>query len=110
MPLLESSGLDIKKSHKFGIDLPMTVEQALALDAKNGNNLWADAISKDMENVRVGFEVLQDGKSASISHQFVQCHMVFDIKMEDFRHNALLMTGGHMTETPAIIMNASIVS
>ena len=31
-----------KKSHKFGIELPKTVEEALALDAKNGNTLWVD--------------------------------------------------------------------
>ena len=73
------------------------MEQALALDAKNGNTLWADAISKEMENVRVAFEVLPDGKSVPIGHQFVQCHMVFDIKMEDFRCKARLVAGGHMT-------------
>ena len=27
----------LKKSHKFGIELPKPVEQAFALDAKNGN-------------------------------------------------------------------------
>ena len=48
----------LKKIHKFGIELPKTVEEALALDAKNGNTLWADAISKEMENVRAAFEVL----------------------------------------------------
>ena len=61
----------VKKSHKFGIELPKTVEQALALDAKNGNTLWADAISKEMENVRVAFEALPDGKPVPIGHQFV---------------------------------------
>ena len=76
---------NIKKSHKFVIELHKTVEQALALDAKNGNTLWANAISKEMENVRVAFEVLPDGKPVPVGHHFVQCHMVFDIKMEDFR-------------------------
>ena len=60
-----------KRSHKFGIEHPKTVEEALALDAKNGNTLWADAISKKMENVRVAFKVLPDGKSVSIGDQFV---------------------------------------
>ena len=36
--------------------------------------------------------------------------MVFDIKMEDFRHKARLVAGGHMTEAPATIMYASVVS
>ena len=55
------------------------------LDAKNGNTLWADAISKETENVRAAFEVLPDGKSEPVDHQFVQCHMVLDINMKDFR-------------------------
>ena len=74
----------LKRSHKFGIELLKTVEQAHALDAKNGNVLWTDAISKEMENIRVAFEVLPDEKLLPIGHQFVQCHMVFDIKMEYF--------------------------
>ena len=53
------------------IELPKTVKHALALDAKNGNTLWADAKSKEMENVRVAFEVLLDRKSVPIGHHFV---------------------------------------
>ena len=34
----------LKRSHKFGIELLKTVAEALTLDAKNGNILWADAI------------------------------------------------------------------
>ena len=30
----------LKRSHKFGIKLPNTVEEAYVLDAKNGNTLW----------------------------------------------------------------------
>ena len=85
------------------------MEQAYALDAKNGNTMWADAISNEMENVRVAFEILPDGKPVSIGHQFVQCPMVFDIKMKDFRPKARLVTGGHMTKALATIINASLV-
>ena len=41
----------LTRSHKFGIELPKTVEEALTLDAKNGNILWADAISKKLKNI-----------------------------------------------------------
>ena len=75
----------LKRSYKFGIELPKTVEEALTLDAKYGNTLWADAISKKMENNRVAFEVLPDGKPVPIGHKFVRCHMVFNVKMEEFR-------------------------
>ena len=35
-----------------------TVQEALALDRKNGNTLWADAIAKELKNVKVAFKVL----------------------------------------------------
>ena len=41
----------------FGIDLPKTVDVADTLDAKNGNTLWEDVISKEIENVRVASKV-----------------------------------------------------
>ena len=61
----------LRKSHKFGIELLKTVEQAYALDAKNDSTLWADAISKEVEKVKVAFEFLSDGKSVPMCHQSV---------------------------------------
>ena len=49
----------LKRSHKFGRELLKTVEEALALDAKNGSTLWANAISKEMENVRCHLKFYQ---------------------------------------------------
>ena len=100
----------MKKCYKFGIGLPKTVEQALALDVKNGNILWADAVSKEPENIIVAFEILHNGKKAPICSQFVQCHMVFNIKMKDFRCRSRLVAVGHITKAPATIMYASVVS
>ena len=87
----------------------MTVKHAYALDLKNGNALWAHAISKEMENVRMTFEIISDGKPVPIGHQFVQCHMVFNVKMEDFRQKSRLVAGGHMTKALATIIYASVV-
>ena len=36
--------------------------------------------------------------------------MVFNVKMEDFRHMARLVAGGHMTKALATIMYARVVS
>ena len=51
----------------------------------------------------------KDGKPVSIGHQFVQCQMILDIKMENFRQKTRLVAGSHMAEAPATIMYASIV-
>jgi hypothetical protein len=100
----------LKRTHKFGIEVPKTVKEALALDRKNGNTLWADAIAKEMMEVRIAFNILPDGHSAPIGYQKIPCHMIFDMKMEDFQQKARLMAGGHRTKAPAAITYASVVS
>jgi hypothetical protein len=100
----------LKRTHKFGIQSPKTVKEALALDRKNGNTLWADAIAKEMRAVRIAFNILPDGGSVPVGYQKIPCHMIFDIKMEDFRQKARLVAGGHLTEAPATIIYASVVS
>jgi len=100
----------LKRTHKFGIEVPRTVKEALELDKKNGNTLWADAIAKEMKDVCVAFKILPDGRSAPIGYQKIPCHMIFDVKMEDFRRKARLVAGGHKTEAPTTITYTSVVS
>ncbi len=100
----------LKRTHKFGIEIPRTVKEALELDCRNGNTLWADAIAKEMAEVRKAFDILPDGKTAPVGYQKIPCHMVFDIKMEDFKRKARLVAGGQKTEAPATITYASVVS
>ena len=45
------------KTHKFGIKVPKSVEQAVQFDKENGNTLWWDAICQEMKNVRIAFGV-----------------------------------------------------
>ncbi len=71
-------------THKFGIEISKNVKEALALDRKNGNTLWADAIAKEIREVRIAFIILPDGGSAPIGYQKIPCHMIFDVKLEDF--------------------------
>jgi hypothetical protein len=99
----------LKWTHKFGIELPKTVKEAPELDKKNGNTFWADAIAKEMKDVCVAFKILLDGQSAPFGYQKIPCHMIFDIKMEDFGCKARLIAGGHMTKAPTTITYASVV-
>ncbi len=63
-----------------------------------------------MREVRIAFSILPDGGSAHIGYQKIPCHMIFDVKMEDFRRKARLVAGGHLTKAPATITYASVVS
>ena len=53
-----------------------------------------------MENVKFAFQIIPKGNEPPNGFQYVNCHMVFDIKMEDFQRKAHLVMGGHMTHTP----------
>ena len=100
----------LKRTHKIGIEVPKTAKEALEIDRRNGNTFRADAIAKEMKDICVAFKILLDGQSAPIGHQKIPCHLIFDIKMEDFHCKARLDAGGHLTESPATITYASIVS
>ena len=64
-----------------------------------------------MKNVCPAFKILEDGEVLpNNNYQFVHCHMIFNVKMEDFRRKARLVAGGHMTEAPPSITCASVVS
>ena len=57
----------------------------------------------------MAFEVLPYGKSGPLGHQFVQCHMVFHIKIEDFRQKARLVAECQMTKALATITNVNVM-
>ncbi|KAL7477739.1 hypothetical protein ACHAW6_003535, partial [Cyclotella cf. meneghiniana] len=99
-----------KHNYKFGIELPKSVDEAYAINAVTGTSFWRDAIEKEINKVCVDFNVLKDGAAPPPDHQYMQCHMIFDVKMEDFRRKAQLVAGGHMTKTPATLTYASVMS
>ena len=53
---------------------------------------------------------LDIGYIVPIGYQCVNCHMISDVKMEDFRRRSSLVVGGHMAETPATITYVRIVN
>ena len=98
-----------KRNYKFGIRIPKTYKEAVEIDKENGNRLWQDAIDKEMAAVRVAFAVLDDDTKVPPGFQEIVCHLVFDVKMEDFRRKARYVAGGHRTETPRDSTYASVV-
>lgn len=99
-----------KRNHKFGIMVPKDWDEAVKFDKQNGNTLWQDAVRKEMANVRIAFKVLDTGEEVPPCFQQIKCHLIFDVKMEDFRRKARLVAGGHTTEAPATLTYASVVS
>ena len=98
-----------KRTHKFGFEIPKTMRQALEINKECGNTLWQDAIAKEMANVKVAFKVLPDGAKEPIGHQYMDCHLIYEIKLDGFHRKARLVARGHMTKAPAVMMYASVV-
>eukprot|EP00957_Ditylum_brightwellii_P132163 10077067-Ditylum_brightwellii.AAC.1 len=107
-----------KTTHKFGIELPHSVAEALKLDGKNGNDFWRRAIEKEMKKATPAFEKeeelspddVRNGKGL-VGYQEIKCHMIFDIKMDgNFTRKARYVAGGHMTDPPSSITYSSVVS
>lgn len=96
------------RTHKFGIEMPKSVKQALAIDRNTGTTLWKDAIEKEMRNVMPAFEFV-NGDEIPPFYKAIECHMVFDIKM-DLTRKARFVAGGHMTDPPRESTYSSVVS
>ena len=98
-----------KKTHKYGIEIPTSVEHAKEIDRANGNTLWMDALNKEMYNVGVAFEVLEDGVPAPKGWHKVTGHLIWDVKM-DFTRKARWVLDGHKCPDPEGSTYAGVVS
>jgi hypothetical protein len=99
----------VRKEYKFGIKVPNTIAEARLLDIANGDTFWEKSIEKEMKNVRVAFSILDDDKNLPVDYQRIPCRLLFDVKL-DFTRKTRLVAGGHVTDPPAIITYASVVS
>ena len=100
-----------KKSLKFGVTVPSSVKEAMALDASNGNSLWSDAISKELKNVLVAFQLIEDGEPLPAGSKQIPYHIIFDVKF-DLTRKARLVAGGHRNKggVPAFATYSSVAS
>jgi hypothetical protein len=99
-----------KRTQKFGIEVPKIWDDCVRLHKENDNTLWQDAVRKGMMNDIIAFKIMNGEESFPPTYQEIRCHMMFDVKMEDFRRKAWFVVGGHTTDTPYAMTYASVVS
>ena len=88
-----------KNTHKYGIEVPQSVEYARELDKKNGNTYWEDVVKKEMYYESIAFEILEEGQKSPPSWNASSSHIVFDVKM-DFTRNAQWVKDDHKIPDP----------
>ena len=96
-------------THKYGVQVPRTVQQAYHIDEKNGNTVWTKAIDKEMTNVGIAFNILERDEDLPIGYIKVTGYLIFDLKM-DLTRKARFVLDGHKTEKPDISTYAGVVS
>jgi hypothetical protein len=69
----------VRKTHKFGIELPRSVRHALELDRANGNTLWADAMRKEQAGIRPAFDFKPKGEARPVGYERIEGHNIFDV-------------------------------
>ena len=100
-----------QRTHKYGIRVPKTVNEALKIDKEEGNTFWADAIEEEMRKIRPAFQLYKGDTKELVGHQEITTHFIFDIKLgENFRRKARLVADGHKTNTPSSVTYSSVVS
>ena len=69
-------------THKYGIEIPTSVDHAMEIDRKNRNTMWKDAFALEMYNVGVAFEILEEGQKAPLGWNKASGHLIWDVKMD----------------------------
>ena len=68
-------------SHKYGVKLPSIVQEKYDIDKANDNTLWRDALNKEMENLKVDFSILLDGKYLPVHYAKASGYFIFDVRV-----------------------------
>ena len=98
-----------RTSHKYGVEVPRTIEAALKLDKINGDNHWRKAIDLEMENLKVAFDILPEGSKPPPGYKLASGHLVFDVRMT-LQRKARWVKDGHKTPEPDWSTYAGVVS
>ena len=51
-----------RTTHKYEIEILNSIENDNHIDKTNGNNFWRDELAKEMTNIGIAFEVLEEGQ------------------------------------------------
>ena len=94
----------------YGVEVPTSIEHGKCIDKENGNTLWTDALTKEMTNVSIAFEVLEKDESyIPVGWSKSYGHLIRDGKM-DFTRKYRWVKDGHLTSDPKVSNYADVVS
>jgi hypothetical protein len=63
-----------------------------------------------MNNIHIASKFLNSEEAIPPTYQEIRCHIIFDVKMEEFRRTARFVARGHTTDAPHLMTYASVLS
>ena len=79
-------------THKYGIRMPKTIEEAYTIDRENNNAHWTEAIREEMEKIKGAVRIHNGTPRYLVGYQQITGHIIFDVKLgEGFRWKATLV-------------------
>eukprot|EP00934_Nitzschia_sp_Nitz4_P000636 Nitzschia sp. Nitz4//scaffold500_size4614//80//4514//NITZ4_009238-RA/size4614-augustus-gene-0.0-mRNA-1//-1//CDS//3329553583//636//frame0 len=96
--------------YKFGVQLPNNLRHAFLLDKINGNNLWREALDKELNQLKEAstFRVPKDTEEL-LKYSKIMYHIVWDVKF-DYRRKARLVANSKMTDPTAEDVYSGVVA
>ena len=82
-------------THKYGIEILCTIDKAFKLDEKNKDMFWCDVVNKKIENLKVVFDILLEGKSSPPTYRKASSNIIFDIRIT-LERKARWVKDGHL--------------
>ena len=82
-----------KRTHNYGIKIPIIVYHGYEIDKNNKDTLWKDAIREEMHNVEISFDILYRDYHMSVGWKKVTGHMIFGVNMDFMRKERRIIDG-----------------
>ena len=100
-----------KPVYMYGFLVPRNHEQAMEIDARNGNTRWRDAELQELGQIDEYETFINKGRGFNPGPDWkkIRVHLVYCVK-HCGRHKARLVAGGHLTDTPIDSVYSSVVS
>jgi hypothetical protein len=97
--------------YMYGVRVPRNYDEAVMLDAENGNTLWQDACNLELGQI-MEYEAFKDkgiNFDPGAGFKKISAHLVFAVK-HDGKRKARFVAGGHLTDTPIDPVYSSVIS
>ena len=86
-------------THKYGVKIPRSIDEAFKLDAKNKDTFWQEAVNTEMENLKAAFDILPEDKDPPPTYRKASGHIIFYVQMW-LERKARWFKDGHHTPEP----------